>query len=525
MPADPGPLINDRLGIVFDPDHIKPGPLDLDVAGQLFDLLTPDPPVGERAQFEIVIYDKFLNPLGEINNYSSAKVEFVWNEVGTGELTIPGDHTFAKLCMSADNTVVPITVTYNGKRWSGRVDVAVRKGIKGRKTIELALIDDYAWFHAILAYPQPLSIPEAQFPPQDVMIAPLRTLIYWYLARNVWRLGLPITLMPYNPLTDTTPWQVGMARMVPLDELFAQWLKDSDCKLDISLWLPGDPQPHPLLYLTRPQYIIQVIDRPKTGGIIDTKTFLDGIADAVGEVIAGFIEAFGGFLIPGLAEAIDGLLRRSEIPWVIWSEDSSGVADAELTVKHPLYYSVVVGGKSPMWVNKLLDLAVELGMNLLFQLLSLATLPGLGTAIASVFHDVFLAFQKFADWAARARLGPLAFPEGFVNTGAAYTFATVQAGNKGLYDGRGQRSAKVQVMDGFPFLAFVDYEVGVVCGWEDDGEIFYDRVHSIGVEDTRTDRVLVSAVIGDDKTNEEPGAKGMRLAKSLTEAVNFLAVN
>ncbi|QBS43869.1 hypothetical protein [Nocardia sp. CS682] len=518
-------LINDRLGIVFDPDHVKPGPLDIDAAAQLFDMLTPDPPIGERAQFEIVVYDKYLNALGEINNYTSAQVEFVWNQVGGGEITIPGDHPFAKLCMTADRTVVPITVTYNGKRWSGRVDMATRKGIKGRKTITLTLVDDYAWWHAILAYPQPFSIPEIQFPPQDIMIAPLRTLIYWYAARNAWRLGLPFTFLPYDLFRDTTPWKVGMARMPNLDELFAQWLEEEDCKLNISLWLPGDPQPHPDLYLTRPQYIVQVIDRPKTGGIINTGTFLDGLADAIGEMIAGFIQSLGGFLIPGLAEALDGLLRRTEIPWVIWSEDSSGVADAEVTVKHPLYHSVIVGGKSPTWVNKLIDLAAEIGVNIIFALLSLTVINGVGTLIAGIFHDVFMAFQRFVNWVAKAELGPLGFPEGFVNSGSAYTFATVQAGNKGLFDGRGQRSAKLQVMDGYPFLAFVDYEVGVVCGWEDEGEIFFDRVHSVAVEDTRSDRVMVSTVIGDDKVDEEPGAKGLRLAKSLNEAVNILAVN
>lgn len=519
------PDINEHLGIVFDPGRLRPGPLDIDAAAELFELLTPNPPIGDRAEFEIIIYDKFLNPLGELNNYSTAKCEFVWNEVGTGELDIPGDHPFAKLCMTADRTVVPISITYNGKRWSGRVDMATRKGIKGRKRIMLQLVDDYAWFHAIIAWPQPLSIPEVQFPPQDIMVAPLRTLIYWYAARNAWRLGLPFTFLPYNIFADTTPWKIGMVRMVPLDELFAPWLAEEDCKLDISLWVPGDPQPHPDLFLTRPQYIVQVIDRPKTGGIINTGTFLDGLADMLGEMFAGFIDAVGGFLIPGLAEALDGILRRKEVPWVIWSESSSGVVDAELTVKHPMYYSVVVGGKSPTWVNKLVDLIAEVAVNAIFAILSLMVIPGLGTLLASIFHDVFLAFQKVADWAARESLGPLAFPEGFVSAGTAYSFASSQAASKGLWEGRGQRCAKVEVLDGYPFLAFVDYEVGVIAGWEDEGEIYFDRIQSIAIEDTRSDRVKVSTFIGDDKADEEPGAKGMRLIKSVNEAVNFLAVN
>ncbi|MBM4686258.1 hypothetical protein GS532_21235 [Rhodococcus hoagii] len=168
------------------------------------------------------------------------------------------------------------------------------------------MIDDYAWFHAILAFGNPRSAPEVQFPPQDIAIGPIRTVIDHYLTPNAKRLGLPITMIPFKKHLDTTDWVVGVARMVPWMNCFRAGWTNSSCRLIIRLWLPGDPQPHPDLYLTKAQYLVEVVDNPKESGVINTQTFLDGLADALGQLVTGFISQVGGFLIPGLADAVDG---------------------------------------------------------------------------------------------------------------------------------------------------------------------------------------------------------------------------
>ncbi|MBM4686257.1 hypothetical protein GS532_21230 [Rhodococcus hoagii] len=61
--------------------------------------------MGGRALFEVTILSNRLEPLGMVNNYESAEAEFLWNQVGTGEIVIPAHHEFAKLCMSVDRTV------------------------------------------------------------------------------------------------------------------------------------------------------------------------------------------------------------------------------------------------------------------------------------------------------------------------------------------------------------------------------------------------------------------------------------
>ncbi|MFC9786425.1 hypothetical protein [Rhodococcus sp. NPDC127528] len=504
--------------------YSKPGPLDAESAAIWTEILKPAP---KEDQLEALILDKFNQPLGEIVGYEALTWEWVWNAVGTASFTIPADHDWAKLVMSIDRTVVPIVITYNGKRWSGRINKSTRTGITRDKKITCELISDYAWFHAILAYPQPLSIPEIQFPPQDIMIAGVRTLVAWYTIRNAFRIGLPITFMPYTLLRDTTPVRVGMARMVPLDELFEQWLKDTGCHLTITLWMPGDKQPHPDLFLTKPQYIVDVVQQPRTGGLLNTGTVLDGIADTIGNLIAAGVNLFTGWLNPGIGQAISDALTSDEMPRVVFRSDGSAIDDATVTVTHPLYYSAVIGGKSPTWVNKLIDLGVQMAITWIFSLLSLAVIPGLAAFISGMFHDVFLAFQKFVDWSLKQDLGPLGFPEGFVNAGAAYTFSGFQAGTKGLYDGRGTRSASITLRDGYPYTAFVDYDLGVLAGWEDedDGEIYYDRITSIRGEHTREGGIVLKTVIGDDKADEAPWEVGMRQIKELFSVTNFLAVN
>ncbi|MBM4686259.1 hypothetical protein GS532_21240 [Rhodococcus hoagii] len=176
-------------------------------------------------------------------------------------------------------------------------------------------------------------------------------------------------------------------------------------------------------------------------------------------------------------------------------------------------------------MNELVDMVAELAVTWVFALLSMAVLPGLSGLLASLFKDVFLAFQKFVDQKTKADMGILGFPEGFANAQAGYTFAANQVAERALNEGRGQRAMTIEVMDGYPFLAFYDYHVGSICGLEDEGEVSYDRCRAIKVRDSRSERVMVSAVIGDDRVDEDPSAKNTRLIKGLQEAINFQAVN
>ncbi|MGB7237150.1 MAG: hypothetical protein WBD41_14340 [Rhodococcus sp. (in: high G+C Gram-positive bacteria)] len=519
---------------VLDPlDHVDANaPLDVWSAALYRELLDVEPKRGSAAEFTVEIFDSAYGPLGIIGDYASCKVKFIHNAVGIGQLVIPGFDPFADLVMSCDTTVVPIRVRYNGKNWDGRVDEAISSGVRDNKTITVNLVDNYVWFHAIMAYPMPLpGFEEFQFPPQDLYVGPLRSGIYWYLQRNIWRLQFrtgqcPITLLPYDILSDRTEWVTMQARMVPLDELFEEVLRDSTCQLRIRMWIKGrDPQPMPdRITLLESQLIVDVIDRPKTGGVLNTGTLLDGLANTIAEAIADGIDSVIGGFLPGLADLISAKLKQTEMPSCIWSEDSDGVIDITESALHPKGYSAVVGGKSPSWMNKLISMGIEAAITALLSFAGLI-IPGLASALSGVLNDVFFAFMKATDYALKRKLGEFALPEVLANGGsAAYTFSAFQVAKLALFDNAGKRRAKIKVLDYAPFGAFDDFDIGHLVGLQTASRTIFDRVTSIEVSDTREDSVVVDSVIGDDDPEKPPGAKSAEKIKRLFSMINAAAM-
>lgn len=514
---------------IVDPD--APAALDWWSAQMWAELLDEPIPRGEAAEFDVEVFDSAYGPLGTIGDYKSCKVKWVHNAVGPAQLVIDGSNEFAELVMSCDETVVPFRITYNGKQYDGRVDRALQSGIKDRKTITVTLVDNFIWFHAIMAYPSPLpGFEEFQPIPQDIYIGPLRGGIYHYLQQNVWRLQFrtgqcPITLLPYDPLRDTTPWVNWLARMDPLADLWGDELKHSSCQVRIRMWIKGrDPQPMPdKLTLLESQLIVDVIDRPKKGGLVNTGTVVDGLINTIAEAVAdGIDDVIGGYL-PGLAEKIGKVLRQQEIPSCVWSEDSAGIIDAQVEVIAPKGYRAVIGGKSPTWVNKLVQMGVEAGINALLSFASLV-IPGLATAMSGILDNVFLAFMAATDYRLKGKLGKFGLPEVLGNAGAgAHTFSGKQVAKQTLFDNAGKRRAKVEVLDWAPYGAFEDYDVGHLTGWEDSWgstlKTFYDRVYSIEVNDDRDERVVVRAAIGDDEPDKSPGQRTAERIKKLLSTV------
>ncbi|OZE77230.1 hypothetical protein CH305_18515 [Rhodococcus sp. 15-649-2-2] len=521
---------------VIDASHV---PLDAWSAAAWRELLDVPPSRGVDAEFEVELFDSEIKPVGMIVDYSSCRIKFVKNKIGPAQIVIPGSSEFAGQIMKCDSTTVFIRVTYNGRNYDGLVDEAIRKGIKGNKTITVNLVDMQIYLACIMAYPMPLpGFEEVQFPPEDLYVGPLRSGIYWYLQRNVWRLQFrtgqcPITLLPYDILRDTSEWVTMQARMVPLDELFERVLKDSSCMIRMRMWIKGrDPQPMPdRLTLLESQIIVDVVDRPKSGGVLNTGFIVDGLANTISETIADSINGLLGGFLPGLADLISKQLKQTELPSCVWSEDSEGIIDATVTAKAMEAYSVVVGGKSPTWLNKLLQLAIEQGIiALATSVLTFLSIPigglggiigGVAGALSGILDDVFLAFMKATNYKLKREHGKFARPEKFVNGGAAgYTFSSFQNAQQGLFDNAGKRRAKVEVLDWAPFGAFYDYDLGHLVGWEDEGETFFDRVESIEVNDDRDERVVVRTVIGDDEPEKSPGQKSQERIKRLFSMIN-----
>ncbi|WP_208635158.1 Gp37-like protein [Rhodococcus qingshengii] len=499
--------------------------------------------------FNVTMFNPIYGAIGEANDYVSATVTFKRNAVGTGTLVFKGSDDLANYAaQNCKDTVVGITVEANGTRWSGRVDTADDDTVDGVNTITLQLVSDWNWFNKIMVWPTWWAPIQFQPIKEAIYIGPAKTVILTMIAEQLIRLqtgmwelvnnitdptawfgtmlqkeGLltPCAIVPPDWLHDTSKWVAITGRMDSVAALTQQILKDEGLVLSAELWLPGDPQPAPNHYtLTEPTIVMDVKDYSTVAGL--TGTFLDGlihdvvdIADtAIGEIVGAINHADSGSNL-----TLSSLLGFDSKPsWVLFEDGpKSGIRESHLSAHHPLAYTVIGGGKSPQWVNKLIDLSVE------YLLSAILTAIG-GSGIAStlldgMFDDIVLAFQLVENYPRRAKLGRFGYPEFFASTGsAAYTVDELMALESAMWDSRGYLAYSLVVQDGYPYSYGRDYVIGSAVSWVYKGKLYTDYCTEATLVDDRTNRITCTPKIGDGSAQESPFAKLARKEQQFANA-------
>ena len=484
---------------------------------------------------------------GYIGDHLLAEFEFVENEAGPGRLEFNAKSRWAKIVSRCDKENIFIHAQINGEWWTGRVD-RVRKKRKGKvRTVIAELVSDYVWLEAMFAWPAPFMPLFAQVPKKDVMVAPAHTMIKTYLFKTIFRLqanlykfpvgffndpinngwwnvekwSQPCVVLPVNPIFDDTRWNTLLARMTPLDQLFKQLLKDEHLVLTAKAWIPGrDPQPHKDIVLTKPCIVFDVIDKRKAQG--SHGTILDGLFRTIIDTLDPFIQpVIGMFTGDSDKYSLAHYFGTDPAdPWVVFREgDYTDIEESEVVINSPQAHTGIVGGHSPEWVNK----GIELLVNSAIQgLLGAIGIGFLGNLINGELDDILLAFQSTTNHQVREQFGVFTLPEAFDPTGTtAFTFDAVQALRQLMWEIRPHRSFNVTINDGKPFIPFVHFTVGDPVGWEDEDEIFVDYVRRIIVTDDRSSRAKIQIVIGDEEDKEEPMAESMRRIAGVKQAFDF----
>ncbi len=511
-----------------------------------------DERVGKPA-FLIEIFDNEYGKQGEITDYISANVTWKRNATAGGTIVLKGSDAWGKYAMRCRTTVVPIIITVNGYRWTGRVDTASWDLVDGVTTYTLQLISDWQWFHRMLVWPN-FALPiEFQFPKEAVYIGPACTVLaamtfeqairlqfgLWELVNNIldpaaWfatammKEGLltPIAVVPINPLTDTSKWVAISGRMDSIATLAGQVCKDNGIDMSAEAWLPGDPQPAPGWYtLTEACIVVRFID--KSGVTGPTGTIVDGlIKDAV-----DIADSMLGEILDPLADSEyrpEGINLAPAFgvnwvrPWTVLLPDvpRSGVKECHITEHHPLAYTVVGGGRSPDWVNKLIDVLLELALS---EILAALGASGIApTLLDGIFDNVILAFQEIENAPRRFKLGKFGFPEYFTSTGStAYTLDEFFALEIAMWETRGYSSCKAIMYDQVPYTLGRDYQNGDLMSWIHDGKLYTDYITEIVATDDRQKRVEVLTTIGDGSAQESPWAKIQRRLQGFENAMQI----
>ncbi|MGW5519282.1 Gp37-like protein [Nocardia africana] len=506
----------------------------------------------QQPQFAARMYTNEYTPLGDITDYISCTATFKRNAVGTATIVLKGDDPLVDYAMACAYTVVPITIGVNGMRWSGRVDTCSDDMVNGVSTVTLQCVQDWNWFNHILCWPNPLFPIEVQFPKEFIAVGPAVSVIEFLITINAIRLQLglweivnnildpaawfatamekeglltPIAVVPTNLLTDTSKWVAISTRMDTVATIVTQICKDNGLSLTADLWLPGEPQPTDAFTLTVPTIVVRVVD--KSGVTGPTGTIIDGLIEDAAEIVDG---AFGEvvnplqnsqYLPPGVVIAPEFGVNWTP-PWPVYYVDNprSGVKECHVNAHHPLAYTVVGGGKSPRWVNQLIDLLLEL---LLSEILVALGASGISsTLLDGIFDDVILAFQEFENAPRRAKLGAYGYPEFFTSTGStAYTVDEFFALEIAMWDTRGYYSSQIVTYDGIPYKFGKDFGVGDLVSWVRRGKMYTDYVDEATVVDDRNTRVELTAKIGDLSAQESPWARIQRRLTSFESAMQI----
>lgn len=353
-------------------------------------------------------------------------------------------------------------------------------------------------------------------------------------------LKTPMYVVRTNPLLDGSPLVAKTVRMESCGTVIKDLTKAYGVDVSVSLWRPGDPQPDQWAGLTKPTYVVTVKDRSQVDG--PTHTILDSIFKTtvdLGGSLGGIFEPIiqevqsmpGVYTAPALG--VDWTPPYAVIVAPEPGEDSPLVS-CKVTDHTPKAWQIMIGGKSPKWLNDLINATLSWLIDSISIVLGFTGIPS--NLLDGFMNDAFFAFQMIQHYGRRSQMGPM-HPniEVFIPTNAApYNVEAVFTFLTALFDTRGYTSAQA-VLKNAPYgpyalgrdifkggLVSLIYPVPDGVGgfrWE----MFTDYVENTPWRYTPKDRELL-VQIGDGKAEEAPIAKHQRWITGLLESFNVLSL-
>jgi len=492
----------------------------------------------------ICIRDEAWDPVCYLRGELMASFEEIKNDTGEGEVTIPAAHLLTEWLLDPARRLkdVHVTVESQYKRWAGKADYIQRVTKAGEMAaVRIHFLHDYNQAKKITCYANPAFPAEIQTPKAMPWAGPAVTGVNTYGLSNLWRIQSGIweipanifdplawlpdfdlgnwwtTMVPVNPLTDTSKWSILSSRFANFHDLVKPTLEDGQLHLSCSRWLPGDPQPAPSYYtLEHSARVFHVLD--KSGLVGPTGTMVDGLLSLVGTVAEDYInEIITLTSRPDVPEyKLPGWFgTAASAPFVVFPEGKySRTSSTEMTIHKVMAYAMVTGGRSPQWVNSAAKLAANAALGYLGMAIGN---PGLALGVFDfLVEDVLLAFHRASNVWLKEEVGPDAYFEAWVQgPGVGFTLGTLQAIRTGFWDNRGYTSYRAQIEDGAPWRVGKHFDLGDRVAFEIQGHLYIDTVRSLKLSWDRTSAPVWEISIGDDTAEEEPAAKLMRYKEQI----------
>ncbi|MGB3484028.1 MAG: hypothetical protein WBB07_17655 [Mycobacterium sp.] len=533
----------------------------------------------EQTEVVVTRYDKFWNRVGVIGDYMELTADIPRNTTPTCDFVVKGGDGISTEGPSAPDPhipalrkcrkeLVPITVEVGPVRWAGFVDHTKYNFKDGRRTLTancLGIFDILNYIYVLPTWWLPIQVQPIS---HAVFIGPIVSCIESMIAEQALRLqsGMwefvnqalslnpdmrawfgtllqhngnifqalktPMYVVRTNILKDTSMLVARTVRMEKVGAVIEDMTKAYGVDVRMDLWMPGDPQPDRWANLQQPTYVVTVKDRlPVTG---PTNTIIDSILKTVVDLGGAFFGEIRGVIeqAPGaegvFISRLAGVDFEQPIAVLVDGPDTP-MLEFSIDDYHPRGHTMLLGGRSPTWVNNLINITLSWLIDSLMIFIGITGVPS--NLLDGFLNDAFLAFQSIQLYDRRNEVGPYGRPENFLPTAAApYNIEAIFSFVNHIWDTRGWRAATAKFRNGKPFSLGKHFVPGGMMSiahrdtpWS-EWELYTDYVEHIFIRDNRNERAEITVQIGDAKALEGPLARTQRWATGAMEAVNVLTL-
>lgn len=453
-------------------------------------------------------------------------------------------------------------------RWGGKVETIVDEETKGRPTVTtITAVSNRIHLRHIMLAATPV-MPHAVQPLRmflwggpcvtacstAVLINLFRIYTlngWWPLPRNImdpstWLeninpLNWPVQVMPVRPLLDQSRWVTIGSRWQSAETVLTPAMKDAGVICHAYTWLPGDPAPYeafgPLKETLKPQRACVILSFEDQSGVTGpTGTALDGLVNLFAVTLDNLftetliaVDADGdGQTDPFIRKLLGVAPKRP--PFVYRDTGYGGVNSRTMVIHKAKAVTIVVGGRSPGWVNQAITWGIRYGLSQIA--LAISSIPGapaqtpgsegLDNLYQGQLDNTLLAFMPFVDPRRSAAAGPYARNEHF-ESGTGFSFSSILTARQGWWSTRPYTSFKFDVGDGAPYVLGEDIRLGSRVSAERRGVVYTDQIMAIKRRGDRNSSGRPVISFGDDSREEDPVAQGFAAIANIGNFVAQLA--
>lgn len=344
-------------------------------------------------------------------------------------------------------------------------------------------------------------------------------------------LKTPIYVKRTNPFLDTSPLAARTVRMETCAQVITDITRAYGVDTRMDLWRPGDPQPDPWAGLDQETYVFSTWDRSQIEG--PTKT----VADAAIRTVIDLGGSLGG-IFGALSKEIDGFDGQYQSPalgvnfvppWAILiapepGEDSS-ILSCEIADHTPDGWQHIIGGRSPKWLNDLMNASYSWLIDSVQIVLGFTGIPS--DLLSGFMNNAFLAFQLVQHYDRRSDAGPYhpAIERFHATASSPYNVETTFAFINALFDSRGYTAAQVTFRNGDQYAYGRDVLRGglMTLVYRNRRRAVSDYVENVMWRITETEREVM-AQLGDGRKDEAPLAKIQRFITEAFSIINVLTL-